>query len=258
MRRGLGLGALTASLLLPVGQAATVAPTLPLDTQARRAELIVRGSLGAPQTVTEGHVSWRVYPLTLSETVVGDAGRLTSLAGEPALYVWAEADDLPSWRTGQDAFFLLYATRMDSPLVGYNQGYYPVIDGSVTLPAGETASRPTTFTSAVPVQSPVASGGAIAATAPATVSVPPANEKQLPAPADPAPDAPPVSALDRDPTVLPGLPSAATEAGTQTAPAAAPAPAPASTPAAASRQVTADEFRALLLRARGVRQGVGK
>ena len=124
-----------------------VVPTLTLEQQAARADLIVRGSLGAPQGASpqaaggvpgageETGVPWRVYPLSITETLAGDAGRLPQVGGRPALYVWAQAPDLPDWRTGQDAFFLLYTARLDSPLVGYNQGYYPVVGERVAVPS---------------------------------------------------------------------------------------------------------------------------
>ncbi|MCY1702469.1 hypothetical protein [Deinococcus sp. SL84] len=253
-----GFGWLGLALSLGTVQAA-VAPDLSLEQQARRADLIVRGSLGTPQTVTESSVTWRVYPLTLTETVAGDAGRLPRQAEQPALYVWSEAGDLPQWRTGQDAFFLLYTARLDSPLVGYNQGYYPVVDGKVELP-GQSApapQTPATPTPATPVpanpllpepQRPVSGAipqhqaSGVPPEQPQPVQPGPGLTELAPPPADDAPDAPPVTGPVRDPEVLPGLPSAA----------APPVTAPAVT---ASQQVTVDEFRALLLRARSAGQG---
>ncbi|ADY26350.1 hypothetical protein Deipr_1199 [Deinococcus proteolyticus MRP] len=246
---------------------AAVAPDLSLEQQARRAELIVRGSLGTPQTVIESSVTWRVYPLTLTETVAGDAGRLPRQAEQPALYVWSEAGDLPQWRTGQDAFFLLYTARLDSPLVGYNQGYYPVVDGKVELPG---QSAPATQTPATPVpanpllpqpQRPVpgaipqhqASGAP--PEQPQLVQPGPGLTELAPPPADDAPDAPPVTGPVRDPEGLPGLPSAAAPVATAPSVTAPPVTAPAVT---ASQQVTVDEFRALLLRARSAGQGRGQ
>ena len=105
---------------------ASVAPTMTLPQQAQKAEVIVRGELGAPQTVTNGGVTWRAYPLTVTEVVSGDVNRLPQLEGQPTLYIWANAEGLPEWRTRQDAFFLLYTARLDSPLVGFNQGYYAI------------------------------------------------------------------------------------------------------------------------------------
>ncbi|GHG09086.1 hypothetical protein GCM10017783_22130 [Deinococcus piscis] len=243
MNRAAGGLALALSLALGAAEA-VVAPALSLEQQARRADLIIRGSLGTPQTVTEGTVTWRVYPLTLTETVAGDAGRLPRQAAGPALYVWSEAADLPQWRTGQDAFFLLYAARLDSPLVGYNQGYYPVVDGQVALTdrqpeGGAVTPAPSLSSTATP-----ASARPLLPQPQSPEPEPEPEPSELPPAADVAPDAPLVPESDTEPATVPGLPSADTLA---------PAPdqsAQVSRPAAASSQVNVDEFRALLLRAR--------
>lgn len=190
--------------------AGVVAPALPLETQARRAEVIVRGSLGAPQTVSENGVSWRVYPLKLTEAVAGDAARLPAAGGEPAPYVWAEATDLPNWRTGQDAFFLLYTARLDSPLVGYNQGYYAVVNGQVAL------NEPVTLAPEVKdAAAPAPAAKEAQATGSEQAKAPPEGAEPVGAAPSPAADTP-------------------------------------SAPPQAVQQVTADQFRALLLRARRV------
>lgn len=249
------------ALGLSTAQAAT-APALSLEQQARRADVIVRGSLGAPQAVTEGNVSWRVYPLTLTETVAGDAGQLAQHAGQPALYIWSEATDLPQWRTGQDAFFLLYAAKMDSPLVGYNQGYYPVSDDAVTVPGRQNAASQASASQASASQTsasqpPVSQTGQAAElgqTATSLLPQPQLSESQRPvaaevqaqldgvddgsAPLDPAPEAP-----------VPGLPSGSESTGTAPEAGALLTPPQTAAPSAAERLSVA-EFRALLLRAR--------
>ena len=117
---------LAMALAMASAAGASVAPTMTLPQQAQKAEVIVRGELGAPQTVTNGGVTWRAYPLTVTEVVSGDVNRLPQLEGQPTLYIWANAEGLPEWRTRQDAFFLLYTAQLDSPLVGFNQGYYAI------------------------------------------------------------------------------------------------------------------------------------
>ncbi|MFC6617681.1 hypothetical protein [Deinococcus radiophilus] len=256
-----------AALALAVGSLggaqAVVAPVLTLNQQASRAEVIVRGVLGAPQTGEDGQTSWRVYPLTITETVVGDVSDLPQQGSQTVLYVWADARDLPEWRTGQDAFFLLYTGRMDSPLVGYNQGYYPVVGGRVTLPESApigTSGAAASAAGFLPVaQPPVAElttppadlDAATGAERPAPAL--PGDPEIAPPPADDAPDAPPVPPAEGGPTLPPGLPSTApqdTLPASNTPPAASPAQAV--TPASPQdRQVSVDEFRALLLAARG-------
>ncbi|PNY80875.1 hypothetical protein [Deinococcus koreensis] len=128
--RALTLAALLPLALAPAAQA-TTAPPLTLEQQARKADVIVRATLGAVTNVTEGGVSYQVYPLTITETLVGDAASLPQSGGRPALFFLQGLADLPALTTGQDVIALLYARRLDSPLVGFNQGLYPVTNGAV-------------------------------------------------------------------------------------------------------------------------------
>ncbi|GGM40035.1 hypothetical protein GCM10008956_15590 [Deinococcus arenae] len=111
---------------------ATTAPTLTLAQQAQRAEVIVRATLGTPAEVKDGEVTYLAYPLTVTETIVGDATRLPQQGGKPALFVLKGVDGLPDLRAGLEVVALLYAARLDSPVVGFNQGLYAVTGGKVT------------------------------------------------------------------------------------------------------------------------------
>lgn len=131
--RVLSVGILGLLAALPdVG--ATTVPTLTFVQQAKKADVIVRATLGTATTVTEGGVAYAVYPLTIAETLVGDAGSLPQSQGRPALYVMQGLADLPTLSAGQEVIALLYARRLDSPLVGFNQGLYVVTGGKVTGP----------------------------------------------------------------------------------------------------------------------------
>ncbi|MFC6590638.1 hypothetical protein ACFP81_00350 [Deinococcus lacus] len=138
------------ALLAALPQAhATTAQELTVEQQAKKAQVIVRARLGTPQGVKAGETSWTVYPLEILETVAGDAAALPQLEGKPALYTLAGLQDLPPLRSGQEAVFLLYTARFDSPLVGFNQGYYPLEGGRVRLgwaqkAAGAPATTPDT------------------------------------------------------------------------------------------------------------------
>lgn len=111
---------------------ATTAPALTLTQQARKADVIVRASLGTPKSLKEGEVTWVVYPLTVTETIAGDTASLPQTEGKPALYILSGLEDGPVLRAGQEAFFLLYTRRLDSPIVGFTQGVYPLENGRVT------------------------------------------------------------------------------------------------------------------------------
>nr|WP_274704768.1 hypothetical protein [Deinococcus geothermalis] len=128
----------------PRGAQATTTPPLTLTQQAKKADVIIRATLGTPSTVKDGEVTWLVYPLTVTETVAGDPASLPQLDGKPALYLLSGVEGLPELRAGQDAFLLLYSQRLDSPIVGFAQGLYPVENGKVTRPgAGTDASADT-------------------------------------------------------------------------------------------------------------------
>jgi hypothetical protein len=118
--------------LLVAAAGATTAPPLTLAQQVKKAEVIVRGTLGPAVTVREGEVTYLAYPLTVAETITGDAARLPQQGGKPALFFLQGLADLPELKSGQEVFALLYTRRQDSPLVGFNQGLYPVTDGKVS------------------------------------------------------------------------------------------------------------------------------
>ncbi len=117
--------------LVGSSQATSVVP-LTLTEQAKRAEVIVRATLGNPTPVKEGDVTYLTYPLNVLETVAGDDRALPQLAGKPALYFLQGAADLPTIPSGGEVFLLLYTQKLDSPVVGYNQGIYPLTAGKVS------------------------------------------------------------------------------------------------------------------------------
>jgi hypothetical protein len=142
MKRAL-LAGVALTLWSAVAGATAVTP-LTLAQQAQKAEVIVRATLGTPTTAKEGDVTYTVYPLTVTETVAGDAASLPQHLGQPALFFLQGVQDLPALGGGQEVFALLYSRRADSPLVGFNQGLYPVTNGAVSVsPAGSAATTTT-------------------------------------------------------------------------------------------------------------------
>lgn len=126
------LPTLLACALVSTPAQATTAPALTLTQQAKKADVIIRATVGTPTTVTEGSVNYTVYPLTVTETIAGDAATLPQNEGKPALFFLQNLSDLPTLNNGQDIIALLYARRLDSPLVGFNQGLYLIVNGQVT------------------------------------------------------------------------------------------------------------------------------
>lgn len=121
--------------LLTLGTPAGATSTVPLTLaqQAQKAAVIVRGTLGPSSTVKEGDVTYTVYPLKVVETVAGDAAQLPQNGGQPALYFLQGVQDLPTLLPQQEAFWLLYTQKLDSPLVGFSQGFYPLNNGSISV-----------------------------------------------------------------------------------------------------------------------------
>lgn len=128
---------LTLAGLLTFSSLPTLALSAPLSLteQAKRAEVIVRATVGQAKPMPDGEITYLAYPLEVKETLIGDAATLPQLDGKPALYVLQGLEDAPKLSAGQDVVLLLYARKLDSPVVGVNQGYYPVVNGKVA--AGE-------------------------------------------------------------------------------------------------------------------------
>ncbi|MDP9764418.1 hypothetical protein [Deinococcus enclensis] len=252
MKRLALLGALLAGAGL-----ATTAPDLTLQQQAKKADVIVRAVLGAATTVKDGDVTYTVIPLTeIKDAVAGDVARLPVHEGKPALFFLRGVDDLPTLGSGQEVFALLYAARADSPLVGFNQGLYPVVNGQVTwnsvtkarvdalakAEADRQAAQPAT---ANPTTAPTGTAAAGTGASTGTGTTPPASQ---PAPTPPAPTTPPASG-----TTAPGTAATPAPTGPATTPPVTP---PAATPAATSSSVPVlitdpVKFREALVAARG-------
>jgi len=193
---------------------ATTAPPLTLTQQAKKADVIVRASLGTAVSVQEGGVTWTVYPLTVTETIAGDPASLPQRDGKPALYLLTGVEGLPELRAGQEAFLLLYNRRLDSPVVGFTQGFYPIENGRVTRPGAATpATNASAGTAPAGTTTAAASGTAATGTTGAAAGTPGA--------ATPGTAAPGTPGTGTAGTGTPAAPGAATggAAGTATAPA---------------------------------------
>ncbi len=193
--------------------APSTAPVAPADPYAlkvlsvaelsRKAQIIVRATVGAPLSVKQGEHNWRVYPLDILETLVGDAQALPKIKYQdkgaalekPAVWIDADVQEAPNVPSGETVLFL-YAGQLDSPLVGYNQGAFSVNNSRVQgLPSGTPGSDPNSSpaslasnnlasTPVAPAPAPSAPGSAQAATLPATAVQP------SPAPSDPVSSTP--------------------------------------------------------------------
>ncbi|AZI42006.1 hypothetical protein EHF33_03935 [Deinococcus psychrotolerans] len=190
MKRHLLSAALVAGLSLA---AATNAPKLSLEQQAVRADVIVRATVEASSSVQESGQTWTVYPLTILETVAGDAQSLPQYQNKPSLWVLSGVQDAPVLPSG-DSMLLLYKERYDSPLVGFNQGKYTlqsaggaaakVVTGLPDGTPGVTSSIPAV--GANPLSTPPAATTASTGAAPNTNAPVPVAASAAPAVVDPA------------------------------------------------------------------------
>ncbi|WP_293912235.1 hypothetical protein [Deinococcus sp.] len=157
-RRFIAAGGVLLGLLTLAG--ATYAPPLSLEQQAVKAEVIVRATVGTPATVQESAQSWTVYPLTVLETLAGDAAALPRYQDKPAVWVLGGLTDGPMLKSGE-AMLLLYKARLDSPLVGFSQGQYSV-DGPAErkLVSGLPDGTPGVTKAPPPVATPSAGASA--------------------------------------------------------------------------------------------------
>lgn len=119
-----------ASLLVSAAGATVVRP-LALGEQVKKAEVIVQARVADVKDAQQGGFAWKVYPLTVTETVVGDASALPRYENAPALWVLAGVDGAPTFAKGDEAVLLLYKSLYDSPLVGFNQGVYRIKNGKI-------------------------------------------------------------------------------------------------------------------------------
>lgn len=258
-RARLALGLTAALLTLNPVQASTFTP-LTLTQQAKKAQVIVRATVGAPTTTQTGSgptaVSWINYPLTITETIAGDVASLPVREGKPTLMFLAGLQDVPALNAGQDVFLLLYTGTQDSPLVGFNQGAYPVVSGrvtrwneaataavfgieapapTVTPPPATNATTNTTTNAGASAATPGTPAGTAAtppaATPPATTPPVDGATAAVSNPVTPSPTPPVPSATP--PATLPATPGTTATAPAGTATATTPVnPAPVSTTAA--------------------------
>ncbi|WP_420594663.1 hypothetical protein [Deinococcus sp.] len=210
----LGLGLLTLA-------SATSAPTLTLAQQAVKAQVIVRATLGTPASVQENGQNWTVYPITVAETVVGDAQGLPKYKNQPSVWVLSGIQDGPQLPSGE-AMLLLYTSRFDSPLVGFTQGVYGVSAGAGGKVVNGLPEGTPGVIKAPPPAPPAPTPAPAAPAAPAGTDAPPAPPADATPGTDPAAPAPTVPDPQTDSPATPDS-AAPITSDSATADAAAPA-----------------------------------
>jgi hypothetical protein len=118
------------SLIVLVSTAiATTYAKLTLEQQVEKADLIVRASIKQKTFDTRAGKIWTVYTLEIARFYKGSAETLkdSSIAVFDSEKVKLEG--APRFTENDDLFLMLYAKTYDSPIVGFRQGAYKVLEG---------------------------------------------------------------------------------------------------------------------------------
>ncbi len=128
--------ALILTLACAIGTAfATVYTKLSLEQQIEKAEVIVHTAIKSVSAETRAGKPWVVYALDPKRFVLGVATDLPQTAGAPSFAVYGSAtvrlEGAPSFKVGDEVVLMLYKSAYDSPVVGFRQGAYRIVDGKV-------------------------------------------------------------------------------------------------------------------------------
>ncbi len=121
----------TIALILIFGTAfATTYAKLSLEQQVEKADVIVRASIKQKSLETRSGKIWTVYSLNIAKFYKGslDTFKDSSFAVFDSEKVKLEG--APRFAQNDDLFLLLYTKSYDSPIVGFRQGAYKVLEGA--------------------------------------------------------------------------------------------------------------------------------
>jgi hypothetical protein len=120
----------TLALIFIFGTAlATTYAKLTLGQQVEKADVIVRASIKQKTQETRAGKIWTVYKLEVAKFYKGSAE--TFKDSSVALFdsEKVKLEGAPRFTENDDVFLLLYAKTYDSPIVGFRQGAYKVLEG---------------------------------------------------------------------------------------------------------------------------------
>ncbi len=134
--------ALAAAVLFPAALATSV-QQLDLKAQVQRSVLAIVATVTARSYQQISGYPWTDYTLAIQDTLWGSASVLPTVQGNPALQILGGPTlvlvGAPKLKVNGQYVLLLYSGTMDDPVVGVNQGIYPVQGGEVQLPSGPVA-----------------------------------------------------------------------------------------------------------------------
>jgi hypothetical protein len=115
-------------VLLGTGFATTYAK-LTLAQQVEKADVIVRASIKQKTLETRAGKIWTVYSLEIAKFYKGDKETFKDSSFAVLDSDKAKLEGAPRFTEKDDLFLLLYTKTYDSPIVGFRQGAYKVLEG---------------------------------------------------------------------------------------------------------------------------------
>ncbi len=120
----------TIALILIFGTAlATTYAKLSLEQQVEKADVIVRASIKQKTQETRAGKIWTVYSLSIAKFYKGSAETFKDSSFAVFDSEKVKLEGAPKFNESDDLFLLLYAKTYDSPIVGFRQGAYKVLEG---------------------------------------------------------------------------------------------------------------------------------
>jgi hypothetical protein len=109
---------------------ATTYAKLTLEQQVEKADLIVRASIKQKTIETRAGKIWTVYALNVAKFYKGSAETFKDSSFAVFDSEKVKLEGAPTFSENDDLFLLLYAKTYDSPIVGFRQGAYKVLEGN--------------------------------------------------------------------------------------------------------------------------------
>jgi hypothetical protein len=108
---------------------ATTYAKLTLEQQVEKADVIVRASIKQKTFETRAGKIWTVYTLNIAKFYKGSAESFKDSSFAVFDSEKVKLEGAPKFNENDDLFLLLYAKTYDSPIVGFRQGAYKVLEG---------------------------------------------------------------------------------------------------------------------------------
>ncbi len=117
-------------LILIFGSAlATTYAKLTLEQQVEKADVIVRASIKQKTQETRAGKIWTLYSLNVAKFYKGSAETFKDSGFAVFDSEKVKLEGAPQFVVNDDLFLLLYTKTYDSPIVGFRQGAYKVLEG---------------------------------------------------------------------------------------------------------------------------------